>query len=97
MEQSIEIGDRVLINANGTWHKEGSDSLPKWERDRILGDRPFLPIAAFDGNMRLFLELIDFSTLKAFSQDRHRAKVRNDRTGRISVFRVTDLVFWSRH
>lgn len=85
---TIEVGDLVLPNATSTWHRsKGSDKLPWQKVPKGYRDTKTVPVEVLD--RELFFELTDISRVIGISGD--RVKVRNQKTGRNSVFLLSDV------
>ncbi len=85
----VEVGDIVAIKGIATWHRNGSDKLPHQEVPKSKRQDMELPITCLSD--RLFLELTEPSKVLSISKDGERVRVRNQNTGRNSVFRLTDV------
>ena len=83
-------GDIVVINATATWYKHGSDKLPYRDLPPSIRSQSAIPVNQLHGP--IFHELIDISRVIEYNRDRSRVKVRNQRTGRTSVFNAGDIV-----
>jgi AAA domain len=86
-----EIGDLVIANGTATWFCSGSDKLPARELRPSQKEQTVLPINELPD--RLFFELIEPSRVLEISLRRggKRVKVRNQQTGRTSVFKLSDV------
>lgn len=85
----LQVGDIVIANATATWHRSGSDKLP-WREVRS-SDKQAAQIQINNVTATLFEELIGPSKVLEFSRDGERVKVRNQTTGRTSIFSASDV------
>lgn len=85
----IQTGDIAIANATATWYRNGSDKLP-WREVRP-SDKQAAQIQISNLTSTLFEELIAPSKVLEFSRDGDRVKVRNQTTGRTSVFGINDV------
>ena len=83
-------GDLVIINATATWYKRESDRLPYRDLPPSIRSQSAIPVNKLHGP--IFHELIDISEVIGYNRDRTRVKVRNQQTGRTSVFNAGDVV-----
>lgn len=83
----VEVGDLVEPNATSVWHRNGSDKIPWQNVPKCYRNASTIPINVFDGE--LFFELTDMSRVIGINGD--RVKVRNQSTGRTSVYRLIDV------
>lgn len=84
----IEVGDLVTPNATSTWHSSGSDKLPWRDIPKpYTSSSKTIPVNAIEG--KLFFELTDVSRVIAINGE--RIKVRNQKTGRNSVYQLADV------
>jgi hypothetical protein len=85
----LQVGDTVIMNANAVWLRAGSDKLPWREIPPSQKDKSAILVTVLP--IDLFSELIGPSKVLEFSQSGTRVKVRNQETGRTSVFRLEDV------
>ncbi|HEY9737575.1 MAG TPA: hypothetical protein V6D06_14875 [Trichocoleus sp.] len=85
-EPPPEPGDRVLIDAAASWIRAGSDPLTPRGVPESYRDVEQIPLSALP--IWLSNELTDLSQVISLSADGQRAKVRNQKTSRISVFEL---------
>jgi hypothetical protein len=87
----VQVGDLVIANGTALWFSRGSDKLPSRELRPSQKDQNVLPINELPE--KLFFELIDKSKVLKFSKGRSgdRVHIRNQQTGRTSVFRLSDV------
>ncbi|OLP15608.1 hypothetical protein BST81_25370 [Leptolyngbya sp. 'hensonii'] len=83
------VGDLVTICGGGSWIRSGSDKLPWKELRPSLKELPQIPLNQLPD--ALFHELTGDSLIISLSRDRKRVKVRNQQTGRNSVFAINDV------
>lgn len=84
-----EPGDVIVANGNARWVRRGSDSLPL--REVRPGDKLASEIQIDTVTADLFHELCQPSLVLHLAGDGQRVRVRNQTTGRTSVFPVTDI------
>ncbi|MBE9011022.1 AAA family ATPase [Pseudanabaenaceae cyanobacterium LEGE 13415] len=83
----IDPGDLVLPNGTCVWHRNGSDKLPWQKVPKSYRNSKTIPIEVLERD--LFFELTDVSRVIAINGD--RVKVRNQKTGRNSVYLLKDV------
>lgn len=83
------VGSIVLVNASAIWFKTGSDKLPWQEVPPSEKGKPEIAIQTLSSV--LFQELLGESRVISLSKDGSRVKVRQQTTGRNSVFRLEDV------
>ncbi|MBE9179126.1 AAA family ATPase [Oculatella sp. LEGE 06141] len=88
-EQNLAVGDLVIAIGSATWLRSGSDKLPWKEVPKSKRSDPQIPINCL--GEPLFRELMDGGKIIDVSRDRERVKVRNQQTGRTSIFPATDV------
>lgn len=84
-----EVGDIVIANGSATLYRASSDKLPWQAVPRQLRNKSEIPVKSLD--TELFHELTAPSKVLTISKDGKRVKVRNQETGRTTVFKVSDL------
>lgn len=83
------VGDIIVPNANAKWLRSGSDKLP-WKEVRPSDKQaPEIPIDLLTA--RLFDELCQPSKVLEVSRDGQKVKVRQQGTGRTSMFPLSDV------
>ncbi|NET34689.1 MAG: DUF3854 domain-containing protein [Cyanothece sp. SIO1E1] len=90
--KSLKPGDRIVVRGNGVLIKTGSDKLPRQdflELPRQYKKATEIPLGLLNGP--IFHELMDGGEVINLSRDQQRVKVKHPTTGRISVFRVSDV------
>jgi hypothetical protein len=83
----IEVGDLVEAKGTSVWHRSGSDKLPWQEVPKPYRSTPTIPINVLEGE--LFFDLTGVSRVIKIKDE--RVQVRNQSTGRNSVFRLADV------
>lgn len=85
----LQAGDIVIANANATWHRSGSDKLPWREVAPSFKQADQIPLDRM--SQSLFEEMIAPSRVIYVLRGGDRVKVRNQTTGRTSVFAKNDV------
>lgn len=88
--KSPEKGDRVTIDATATWFKAGSAALPWQKITKKQREAASIKVSSIEDSA-LFQELIAGGIVISISRDGQRVKVRNQSTGRTSVFNVENV------
>lgn len=84
-----QVGDQVVVIGAGKWVRSGSDKLP-W-RDLPPSVKNLAEIPLNQMSTELFIELTDGGKVIELLPTKNRVKVRNQKTGRTSVFPVADV------
>lgn len=83
------LGDLVVVLGIAQWIRRGSDKLPYKEVHKSLREAAEIPINTLSD--RLFNELQEGGRVLSTSADDQRVKVRNQNTGRTSIFYSRDV------
>jgi hypothetical protein len=83
------VGDIIVANGTAKWVRSGSDKLP-WREVRP-SDKQAPEISIETVTAELFHELCQPSKVLELLKEGQRVKVRNQTTGRTSVFAVSDV------
>jgi hypothetical protein len=86
-DRPVEEGDLVIIDGTATWFKYQSDKISYSKLPKKYKDSSLLPINELPED--LFFELTDVSKVLSMKSD--RVRVRNQKTGRTSVFKISDV------
>lgn len=87
--KAIAPGDFVLITGDANWIRAGSDRLPWQKVPKGYRSSPTIPVNVLE--LALFQELKDGGKVLELSRDGERVRVRNQETGRTSVFPAKDV------